>query len=132
MKRALVLFAYFLSACGGPVAPELSELRVSQQSIGRGEELFAQLHVEDPDGDLSGGKFSIHLQGGDLDPVDLESELIFTGVDEGTTSTDAILGLTLDGNKPFGAYLLELSLIDKNGEESDTLETTFNCGPPIF
>ena len=130
MKRLLSLTLVLTAACGG-TPPVLTELQLTRTLVERGEEFLAQVHVEDPDGDIALGKFDLKvILQSDFEELELEETLPVEGLEPGATSGDPIIALAIGGDKPFGNYLIELVLEDEEGGRSEPVSQVIGCGPP--
>ena len=114
------LWPLLLAACGGS-SPELSNLRLSADSVTVGREVFALAHLFDPDGDVDGGTLRATLVALDGD-LSLDGEAPILGFEPGQLEGEVVMGLRLTGAAPQGEYRLALEAADSAGGRSETVQ----------
>lgn len=124
------LLALLMAGCGTS-PPVLSELSLTRELVSRGEEFLAQVHVEDDDGDIDQGVFTIRMileeSSDPEDELELEQQIPMEGLLPDTTTANPILALALSGDKVIGIYRVEIELEDEAGNNSETVTATIGC-----
>ncbi len=116
MKRLAALLLLALSAACGSAPPEISAVSLTERSVRRGEQFFANLEASDLDGDFNGGLVQVELRG--PEDTELRTEVRVFGIPEDVQQTTMSVSLRIAGAAPFGPYDIELVLVDERGNDS--------------
>ena len=115
----LAICLLVLAACGENIPPSIQEVRVSNPTSGRFQELFITLvGVEDPDGNVYAGKVRVKARSADGD-VELDEELRPFETEPNRIKGDVIFGVRISGDVPLGLWTIEVTFEDEAGAEAD-------------
>jgi hypothetical protein len=118
VKRALICLL-LAASCGENAPPTVEELRTSNPTVQRFQELFVTLvGVEDPDGNVYAGKVRIGASSADGE-VALEEEVLVIESDRDQTRGDVIIGVLLFGDVPLGGWKIQAIYEDEGGASSE-------------
>ena len=121
MKRALLLtLLFFMAGCGENIAPTIEAVRLSNPTAQRFQEFFVTLvGVQDPDGDVYGGKVKLKAE---TEGQSFDEEVSPFDGEPNRSKGDVIFGATLAGDIPLGTWKLRVIFEDEAGAESPPVE----------